>query len=214
MTIERIERPVWRRFRPRYRRLAIAHARRGGAAVVVPAVGPLEVLLPVDADGRATELARWAIFAIEQKNWRRVTDGPAKGLATARIKEPYEGSVLDWCARDAVHEGATRTVELDCLACAACCHDSNVVLDDADLDRFRDAGRPELAKPQYVKRARDGKITLRFLGPGPCQHLREDKACAIYSIRPDNCRVFVQGSEACLAAREDTLGLRDGAPPA
>jgi uncharacterized protein len=53
-------------------------------------------------------------------------------------------------------------------------------------------------------------VTLRFLGKGPCQHLQRDKKCRIYPIRPDNCSAFVVGSEACLAAREDTLGLRDG----
>jgi Fe-S-cluster containining protein len=134
--------------------------------------------------------------------------GPARGLATARIRAAYEGSVLDWCERDSVHPGATRTLRLDCLKCAACCHDANVLLDGDDLDRFREAGRRDLCGRSYVRRARDGKITLRFVGSGPCQHLRRDKKCSIYPIRPDNCRVFVVGSEACLAAREDTLRPR------
>ena len=208
-----IVRPVFRRFQqPRFEKLAAAHVRRGGAAVLVPRVGRVALLLPVGATGRITELARWALYAVEHRNYRRLKDGFAKGLAFARVRTEYEGSVLDWCERDAVHPGATRTIHLDCLSCAACCHDSNVVLDDRDLDRFKKGGRPDLAGKAYVKRARDGKITLRFLGPGPCQHL-VDKACSIYPLRPDNCRVFLEGSEACLAAREDTLGIRDGAPP-
>jgi Fe-S-cluster containining protein len=85
-----------------------------------------------------------------------------------------------------------------------------VLLDDADFERFREGGREDLLGKAYIKRARDGKVTLRFAETGKCQHLRRDKKCRIYTIRPDNCRAFVVGSEACLAAREDTLGYRDG----
>jgi Fe-S-cluster containining protein len=38
-----------------------------------------------------------------------------------------------------------------------------------------------------------------------------DNRCAIYAIRPFNCSVFPVGSEACLAARESTLHVRDDA---
>jgi hypothetical protein len=209
MSAYEIERPVWRSFRKRYLAGAAAHVRRGGHAVITDG-GPVDVLLTVDASGKITELGQWALLAVEQQHWRRVRQGPAEGLATARIKPPYEGSVLDWCDRDVVHKGATRTMHLDCLECAACCHEANVLLDEADLQRFRDAGRKDLTSRAYIRRARDGKITLRFAPDGRCQHLGTDKRCGIYPIRPDNCRVFVVGSEACLSAREDTLGLRDG----
>ncbi len=55
-------------------------------------------------------------------------------------------------------------------------------------------------------------MTLRFLANGRCRNLGADNKCAIYPIRPDNCSVFVVGSEACLSAREETLKVRGGAP--
>jgi Fe-S-cluster containining protein len=204
-----VTRPIWRRFRPQYLTRAAGHVRRGGCAAIVDEHGNVSVLLPVGPDGRLTELALWSLLAVEQQRWRRVREGAAAGLGTAKIKDNYGGSVLDWCERDSVHEGTVRTIHLDCLDCAACCHDSNVLLDEDDFARWRGAGRGDLMGRAYIKRARDGKVTLRFLGKGPCQHLGQDKKCGIYVIRPDNCRVFVVGSEACLAAREDTLGIRD-----
>jgi hypothetical protein len=205
-----IVRPVWRSFRERYLARAAAHVRSGGHAAIVRDDDVIEILLTVDDRGQITELGQWAILAIEQQRWRRVKEGPAQGLATARVRPSYGGSVLDWCERDSVHPDATRTIRLDCLECAACCHEANVVLDEADFERWREADRRDLLGRAYIKRARDGKVTLRFSAAGPCQHLGRDKKCRIYAIRPDNCGAFVVGSEACLAAREDTLGLRDG----
>jgi len=205
-----IVRPVWRRFRSRYLARAAAHGRSGGHAAIVHDTEVIEMLLTVDDKGKLTELGQWSLLAIEQQRWRRVKEGPAKGLAIARVRPSYGGSVLDWCDRDSLHPGATRTIRLDCLECAACCHDANVLLDEADFERFREGGRSDLLGKAYIKRARDGKVTLRFAESGRCQHLRRDKKCRIYPIRPDNCSAFVVGSEACLAAREDTLGLRDG----
>jgi len=72
--------------------------------------------------------------------------------------------------------------------------------------------REELGRRPYVRRARDGKVSLRFGPGGRCRHLQADRRCAIYELRPFNCSVFLMGSEACLVAREETLGLRDGAP--
>ncbi|WP_437543465.1 MULTISPECIES: YkgJ family cysteine cluster protein [unclassified Sorangium] len=207
-----VSRPVWRRFRPRFLSRAAAHVRAGGHAAIVLPDERVDLLLSIGEDGKLTELGLWSLLSIEQQRFRRVGEGPAKGLATARVKRQYEGSVLDWCERDSTHPGAIREVALDCLACGACCHDANVLLDEVDLARFRGAGRGDLTGRAYVRRARDGKITLRFAASGRCQHLCEDLRCAIYEIRPDNCRAFVVGSEACLSAREETLGIRDGAP--
>jgi Fe-S-cluster containining protein len=206
-------RPVWRSFRHRYLARAALHVKNGGHAVVVRDDGAIDLLLTVDASGKITELGLWAVLAIEQQRWRRVKDGPAVGLATARVRTEFEGSVLDWCERDAAYPKATRRMKLDCLECAACCHDANVLLDEADFARWHNAGRKDLLGKSYLKRA-NGKVTLRFLPSGKCQHLRRDRKCGIYPIRPDNCRSFVVGSEACLAAREDTLDIRDGLPPA
>lgn len=211
MSAHVLVRPVWRRFRPRYLPLAAAHVRDGGHAVICREDGRFDLLLTVDARGRITELGLWSLLSLGQRRWRRVQDGPARGLATARVDESFEGAVLDWCLRDSAHEGPTRVLSLDCIECAACCHDAEVLLDDRDLARFRAAGRADLAGRSYVRRARDGRITLRMAQGGRCQQLDADQRCTIYEIRPENCRAFVIGSEACLAAREDTLGLRDGA---
>lgn len=207
-----IVRPVWRRFRPRWLARAAAHVRAGGCAAIVDERNDVRVLLPVNAKGKLVELARWALLSIDHRRTTRVSDGPAKGLATAHIDARHGGSVLDWCTRDAMHDGATRSFELDCIACGACCHDANVILDEVDLDRFRIAGRKDLTTAKHIVRHRDGRISLRFAKPGPCQLQAADNRCTIYDFRPDNCRRFVTGSEACLAAREDTLRLRDGAP--
>jgi Fe-S-cluster containining protein len=209
MSAYQIVRPVWRSFRTRFLARAAAHVRRGGHAVVEREGGGVEMLLGVDEKGKVTELGLWSILAIEQQRWRRVKEGPAAGLAVARVHSKFEGSVLDWCHRDSIHPEATRTLHLDCLDCGACCHEANVVLDETDFDRWRDAGRKDLLGRAYLKR-KDGRVTLRFAASGRCQNLGQDNKCAIYAIRPDNCSVFVVGSEACLAAREDTLHLRDG----
>lgn len=212
MTAHVLVRPVWRTFQPRYLPLAAAHVRGGGHAALLRADGQIDLLLTVDARGRLTELGLWALLSIEQRRWRRVKDGPAQGLASARVAAPDAGPVLDWCERDSVHEGPTRVMRLDCLACAACCHDAEVLLDEDDLERLRQAAPRGLTGRAYVRRARDGKITLRMAPGGRCLHLAADLRCRIYALRPFNCRAFVIGSEACLAAREETLGLRDGAP--
>lgn len=212
MSSYEIVRPIWRRFRPLYLARAAAHVRRGGFAAIVDERDRVTLLLPVDAKGKITELGQWALLSIEQVRWRRVREGVAKGLATARVKRDYEGSVLDFCVRDSVHAGQVRRIALDCLACGACCHDAHVLVDEVDFERFRGAGREELLGKGYLKRLGDGKVVLRFAEGGLCQHFQtEDKRCAIYEIRPDNCRSFVVGSEACLSAREETLRIRDGA---
>ena len=209
MSAYKIVRPVWRSFTTRWLARAATHVRRGGHAVVVHDDGLHELILGVDDAGKITELGLWSLLAIEQQRWRRVKHGPAVGLATAKVRNAFAGSVIDWCERDSIHAGPTRTVRLDCLECGACCHRANVVLDEADFERWREAGRKDLMGRAYLKR-KDGTVTLRFADSGRCQNLARDNKCGIYLIRPDNCRAFVVGSEACLAAREDTLNLRDG----
>jgi Fe-S-cluster containining protein len=207
-----LSRPVWRRFEERFLARAAAWVRSGGHALVVREGGKLDMLLGVDERGRITEAALWSILALEQERRKKLKDGPAAGLVLARVDEHAESATLDWCERDSVHPRATRKLKLDCLACGACCHEANVILYDTDLERFRRAGRPEMTTRSYIKRSRDGKITLRFLKNGRCQNLAPDNKCFVYDCRPHNCRVFPMASEACLAARESTFGWRDGAP--
>jgi uncharacterized protein len=204
-----IVRPIWRRFSARFLANAAAFVRDGGHAAIVRDRGIVDLLLTVDEKGKITEQGQWALLAIEQQRWRRVVSGVARGLAAARASRNFADVVIDWCERDSGHRGPTRAIKLDCTTCAACCHDANVVLDEVDLERWRAADRRDLTAKSYVRRDADGRITLRFAEGGRCQHLRDDKKCGIYELRPENCRVFPAGSEACLAAREDTLGLRD-----
>jgi Fe-S-cluster containining protein len=211
MSAYTIDRPVWRKFRARWLARAATHVRRGGHAVIERDDGGVELLLGVGEDGKITELGLWSVLAIEQQRWRRVKDGPAKGLASVKVRDAFGGSVVDWCDRDSVHAGSTRRIELDCLECGACCHQSNVVLDEDDFARWREAGRKDLFDKAYLKK-KNGRVTLRFLENGRCRNLGRDNKCGIYAIRPDNCSVFVVGSECCLAAREDTLKIRDGLP--
>lgn len=211
----RLERPVWRRFIPRFIDRAAAWVRAGGHAAVQLDERRIDMILGVDREGKLTQDGLWSILALEQRRAVRVKEGPGAGLMRARAAPHALSAVLDWCDRDSMHEGPTRRLDLDCLACGACCQEANVLLDEDDLERFRAGGRPELTKRPYVRRARDGKLTLRFAKDGRCQHLLRDNKCQIYPLRPFNCRVFPVGSEACLAAREATLGIRDDAkhPP-
>lgn len=217
-----VDRPVWRRFESRFYDRAVDWVRAGGAAaVVVPAARTarsstprrVDMLLGMDERGDIAETAYWALLSLEQKRWVRVPRGKGKGLGIARVQPHALDAVLDWCERDSIHPGPTRRLRYDCLECGACCHDSNVILYPEDLDRFREAGREDLLTSRYIQR-RAGKVRLRFVGTGPCQHLKRDLKCRIYEIRPFNCSVFPVGSEACLAARESTRGWRDGAPEA
>lgn len=206
----RVVRPVWRRFVPRFLDRAADWVRSGGHAAVVFDEKRIDLLLGVGPDGRITEQGLWAVLALEQRRYRKVKEGPAEGLFLARVRPHALEAALDWCDRDSMMPRATRVLHFDCLECGACCHESHVILDQDDLDRFRAGGRADLTRSAYVKRARDGKITLRFAKDGRCQHLELDNKCRIYQLRPFNCSVFPVGSEACLAARESTLNIRDG----
>jgi Fe-S-cluster containining protein len=115
--------------------------------------------------------------------------------------------------RDSVHKGSRRKVAFDCTKCAACCQDNEVILQKPDIERFKAGGRPELAKPPYAKRHRDGRIILTLLASKRCRHLETSNRCGIYDIRPHACSEFPMGSECCLFAREDILKIHDGAVP-
>lgn len=233
MGTTKVERPVWRRFSPQFMGRAAEWVKSGGSAAIVfeekkvralevaangesipkRRVTRVDILLGVEDKGRLTELGLWSLLAIEQRVSRVVPSGAAKGLRIARAAKHSIPAVLDWCERDGVFADPTRTLKFDCLACGSCCFESDVVLDQDDLDRFREGGRPDLTTSRYIKRSRDGKIRLRFAKHSACQHLGTDLKCAIYTLRPFNCSVFPVGSEACLAARESTRNWRDDGSP-
>ena len=209
-----VARPVWRRFAARFAENAAAWVRAGGHAAIADQAGPgLGVVVGATEEGAITAAGRWSLLAIDVRRWMWAREGPFAGLVEARIGRGARASVLDWCVRDAIFARPTRRLRLDCLACAACCRDNDVVLEPGDVARFREAGRGELLGPGRAVRGPDGRVRLVLAPSGACQHLGRDKKCRIYELRPYNCRAFPAGSEACLAARETTLGLRDGDPP-
>lgn len=207
----RIVRPVWRKYSTKFIGNAAAWVRSGGHAVIVHAPSRLELVLGVTKDGALTEQGLWAVLALEQQRASKKKEGPLAGLFTILVAPHARAAALDWCDRDAGFEKPTRRLDLDCLECAACCHESNVILYDDDLDAFRAAGRTDLLSKERLIRKRDGKLRLRFLPSGRCPQLQPDNKCNAYAYRPFNCSVFPVGTEACLAARESTLNLRDDA---
>ena len=81
------------------------------------------------------------------------------------------------------------------------------------IDRFKAAGRGDLAKAPYARRDKEGKLVLTLLESKRCRHLQDSNRCGIYAIRPHSCSEFPMGSECCIFAREDILKLHDGVPP-
>jgi uncharacterized protein len=207
----RVVRPVWRRYAAEYVKNAAAWVRSGGHAVVVERPSRMRLVLGVDDEGKLTEQGLWAVLALEQQRASRAQKGPLRGLFTILVAPHARDAALDWCERDAGFEAPTRTLRLDCLECAACCHESNVILYDDDLERFRLAGRHDLLTKERLIRKKDGKLRLRFLPSGRCPQLQNDNKCNVYVARPFNCSVFPVGTEACLAARESTWNIRDDA---
>lgn len=86
---------------------------------------------------------------------------------------------------------------------------NNVEIWPDDLRKLVEAGHAELTQPPWVRR-RNGKLVLAVLD-GRCPQLRKDGLCAIYDARPSACADFPMGSEGCLFARDEELGIFDGA---
>lgn len=101
-------------------------------------------------------------------------------------------------------------MELDCQKCGACCFESDVLLNEHEVEYF--ARRPQLAglvapydghaghRLYFLRRSRETDVCLAFRGQlGDC-------ACGIYAERPWLCRELEAGSDYCLAARR-RMGL-------
>jgi len=200
---EPVSRPVWRRFAVRFVDRALAYVGDGGFAAVVHPDGAVEALLPRREDGTLASLGWWALASLDAAPASRDPDGA--GPHRTRLDALQAEAVLDWCDRDAVHPGPRRAMPLDCVACTACCQDAHVVLEAADVERL---GAVLGSNGAPLARDAEGRLLLVFVD-GRCPNLEVAGACRIYSERPDACREFPPGSEPCLAAREETLGLRD-----
>jgi hypothetical protein len=201
-----VVRPVWRSFRPQFLVQAARHVRAGGFAAVFFANGEIKLLLPRGRDGALSEMALWALLSIDVRRWGSARSGPARRLAAVRVQQRHRDIIGEWCKRDSAEPHSTRTMELDCLSCGACCRDNRVLLERPDLARWR-AERPDLLNRAYIRRS-NGTVLLR-LEQGACVHLGRGNRCNIYPLRPGNCSEFPVGAEPCLAARLETLGIVD-----
>ncbi len=207
----RVKRPVVRSYALPYLPRAADWVRAGGHAVVWIAPRKARLVFARPRKGDEHDLGWWSVLDLGRSRYRIAKTGPFEGMAFIRVPHDCYSIIRERVERDSIHPDPTRTLELDCLACAACCKANSVELEDRDVERFEKAGRGELARPPYARR-RDGRLVLRLAPDKRCQHLGADNRCGIYAIRPDACSTFPAGSECCLSSREEELGIIDGAP--
>lgn len=150
-------------------------------------------------------LGRWAILDLGKSTWGVTKKGPLRGLVTTPVPEDTLDIVREWATRDSIHRGPRRTMTLDCTECGACCRDNEVQLEREDWRRFERGG------VEPVLRRKSGQLMLKVLSNGKCAHLGGGNLCGIYNHRPNACRYFPAASECCLFAREEELGIFDGA---
>ncbi len=210
MSATRVSRPVVRSFWQPYVAEAAAWVHAGGHAVVWLSARKGRLVFRRPRDDDEFDLGKWSALDLGRVDHSIATRGAFQGLAYVRIPHDCYSIVRDRVVRDSVHEGPTRDIELDCLECAACCKDNRVELDGDDVDRFERAGRRDLTRPPYARRE-NGSIVLVLRRDKRCKHLGEDNRCGVYELRPSACRTFPAGSECCLSAREEELGIVDGA---
>lgn len=206
-------RPIVRSFKVKYLKEAIAHVRGGGHAFVWESDKRAQLVFQTPAPGDDENFGAWSVYDMGKRSWTDHTRGTFRGLSSTLVPRDCLWIAKRRTERDSIYPGPTRMIDLDCTKCAACCRDNEVILSEEDLQRFRDGGRPDLAKPPYAKRQKDGRVLLTLLENKRCRHLKRDNRCGIYELRPHPCSEFPSGSECCLFAREDMLGLYDGEKP-
>jgi hypothetical protein len=206
----RVVRPVVRSYSWPYRAEAAAWVRAGGHALLWESPRKARLVFAKPRPGDEHDLGWWSVLDLGRSAYTVVWRGGFAGLAYLRVPHDCYGIVRERALRDSIHPAPTRAITLDCLECGACCKDNRVEIEEVDVERFEKAGRGELAKPPYAKRD-DGKLILVLRRDKRCKHLASDNRCDIYPIRPDACSTFPAGSECCLSAREEELGIVDGA---
>lgn len=95
---------------------------------------------------------------------------------------------------------------LDCPTCGACCRagEGSMLLVDADLLRWRAAGRHDLAAATAP--GHFGQRAFPTTPAGACVHLGTPEGrsmCSIYELRAEVCREFQAGSWQCLEFRRE-----------
>jgi Fe-S-cluster containining protein len=203
-------RPVVRSYTWPHRQRAASWVRAGGHALVWFSPRKARLVFGKPRSGDESDLGWWSALDLGRSEYLTPRSGPFAGLAYLRVSHDAYSIVRERAKRDSVHAEPTRQIELDCLACGACCKDNRVELEDEDIARFDKGGRGELARPPFAKRD-DGRLVLVLQKDKSCKHLGGDNCCAIYAIRPNACSTFPPASECCLSAREEELGIVDGA---
>ena len=185
--------------------------RAGGHGVLWSSPERAKLVLPRFRKDDLMALGRWAILDLGKASYGIAKKGVLRGLVTTPVPDDCLDIVREWATRDSVHRGPRRAMKLDCTECGACCRDNEVILEKQDFARAR-REKGVLAKlaPPYTRK-RDGNLMLRVLSNGKCTHLGAGNLCGIYEHRPNACRYFPAGSECCLFAREEELGIVDGA---
>ncbi len=207
-----VQRPIVRTFKARFQREAIAHARAGGHSVIWERPSKARLVFPTPAPGDIHDFGAWAIYDMAMQRWTTPKTGPFRGLSFVWVPRDCHWIVKRRAERDSIHPAPTRAVAFDCTDCAACCRDNEVILLDEDHERLVAGGRADILKKPFARRGSDGRLVLTLMKNGRCHHLARDNKCKIYAVRPNACSEFPMGSECCLYAREDMLGLLDGAP--
>jgi uncharacterized protein len=207
-----VDRPVARSFKNKFMKEAAAYVRSGGHAFVWEHDKRAVFFFQTPDKDNEEDLGAWGVYDMGKFKWHNHTQGSLKGLSSTLVPRDCLWIAKRRTERDSIHAGPTRHIDIDCMKCAACCRDNEVVLLPPDVKRFKDGGRPELAKPPYAKRHKDGRLILTLLENKRCRHLKRDNRCGIYELRPNPCSEFPMGSECCLFAREDILNITDGQP--
>lgn len=213
MAVTPVNRPIVRQFDLKHVKNAAAWVKSGGHAFVWDGSKKVTFVFPEPEEDNPDDFGLWGIYDMGKWRWSLETSGPLKGLATSPVPRDCFWIARRRAERDSIHKGPTRKIAIDCTECAACCQDNEVLLQPEDIKRMKDGGRPELTKPPYAKRHKDGRIILTLLPNKRCRHLQSSNMCGIYELRPHSCSEFPMGSECCLFAREDILNLHDGAVP-
>lgn len=207
-----VVRPVVRSFKKRFSKEAVAWVKRGGHAIVWDAPKRAWLVFRAPGDEDDGDLGEWAVLDLGKFRWHVPERGLFRDLAMTLVPKQHIDIVKRWIERDSIWPGPRRRVSFDCLACGACCRDNEVLLLKQDIERFHQGGRADLLQRPYARRT-DGKLVLTLLRNKDCRHLGRDNKCGIYPLRPDACSTFPVGSECCLYAREEELGVSDGVSP-
>ncbi|HZU83592.1 MAG TPA: YkgJ family cysteine cluster protein, partial [Polyangiaceae bacterium] len=126
MTAMLVTRPVVRSFRWRFVAEAASWVRAGGHAVVWLTARKARLVFTrpgADDDG---DLGHWSVLDIGRTDYAVARRGPLAGMAYVRVPHDCYRIVRARVTRDSIHPGPTRSIELDCLACGACCRDNRV----------------------------------------------------------------------------------------